>query len=51
METGHEIISMAILPLPLIQEGQSSVTGEVRLTDRLDMTVVVDGVVKSQIRH
>ena len=26
--TGHEIISMAILCLPLIQEGQLSVTGE-----------------------
>ena len=27
-EIGHEIISMAILSLPLIQEGQLSVTGE-----------------------
>ena len=28
MEIGHEIISMAILSLPLIQEGQLSVTDE-----------------------
>ena len=28
METGHENISTAILPLPQIQEGQWSVTGE-----------------------
>ena len=28
MEFGHEIISTAILSLPLIQEGQLSVTGE-----------------------
>ena len=27
MEIDHEIISMVILPLPLIQEGQLSVTG------------------------
>ena len=28
VEFGHEIISMAVLSLPLIQEGQLSVTGE-----------------------
>ena len=28
VEFGHEIISTAILSLPLIQEGQLSVTGE-----------------------
>ena len=28
LEFGHEIIFMAILSLPLIQEGQLSVTGE-----------------------
>ena len=28
VETGHEIISMAILCLPLIKEEQLSVTGE-----------------------
>ena len=28
LEFGHEIISTAILSLPLIQEGQLSVTGE-----------------------
>ena len=28
VEFGHEIISMTILSLPLIQEGQLSVTGE-----------------------
>ena len=28
METGHEIISTAILSLPLIQVGQLSVTGK-----------------------
>ena len=28
MEFGHKIISTAILSLPLIQEGQLSVTGE-----------------------
>ena len=28
VDTGHEIISTAILSLPLIQEGQLSVTGE-----------------------
>ena len=28
MEIGHEIISTAILSLPLIQKGQLSVTGE-----------------------
>ena len=27
VEIGHEIISTVILPLPLIQEGQLSVTG------------------------
>ena len=30
MEFGHEIISVAILSLPLIQEGQLSVTGCMR---------------------
>ena len=28
VEFGHEIISMAVLSLPLIQTGQLSVTGE-----------------------
>ena len=28
METGHEIFSMVILTLPLVQEGQLSVSGE-----------------------
>ena len=28
LKIGHEIISMAILSFPLIQEGQLSVTGE-----------------------
>ena len=28
IEIAHEIISVVILPLPLIQEGQLSVTGE-----------------------
>ena len=28
METDHEMISTAIIPLPLIQEGQLSVNGE-----------------------
>ena len=28
IEIGHEIICMAVLSLPLIQEGQLSVTGE-----------------------
>ena len=28
LETGHEIISTAIISLPLIQVGQLSVTGE-----------------------
>ena len=65
VEIGHEIISTAILSLPLIQVGQLSVTGErmctyywltclgslprnsvVRLTDSLDMTIVVDWDVK-----
>ena len=32
MEIGHEIISMAILLLPLIQEGQLSVPGKRRFT-------------------
>ena len=63
MEIGYEIISTAILSLPLIQVEQLSVTGErnrlgslsrnsvVRLTDRLDMTIVVDLDVKVQIRQ
>ena len=60
MEIGNEIISTAILSLPLIQEVQLSVTGYmpkgcalslprklvVRLTDRLDMTRAVDWDVK-----
>ena len=33
VEIGHEIISTAILALPLIQEGQLSVTGERMCTD------------------
>ena len=32
VEFGHEIISTAILSLPLIQEGQLSVTGEITCT-------------------
>ena len=63
MEIGHEIISTAILSIPLIQVGQLSVTGErmctkywltlrskpaQRLTDRLDMTIVVDWDVTQQ---
>ena len=32
MEIHHEIISMVILPILLIQEGQLSVTGESRYT-------------------
>ena len=66
----HEIISTAILSLPLIPIGQLSVTGErmctkywltsyrsllrnsvVRLTDRLDMTIVVEWDVKPQINQ
>ena len=56
MEIGHEIISTAILPLPLIQVGQLSAVHfilvnrlgslprkcVVRLTDSLDKTIVVD---------
>ena len=57
VEIGHEIISKAILSLPLIQVEQLSVTCErlvnciglslprksvVRLTDHLDLTIVVD---------
>ena len=47
-EIDHEIISMVVLLLPLIQEGLLSVTGYwviagvVRWTDRLDMTIAVD---------
>ena len=57
---GHEIISTDILSIPLIQVGQLSVTVErmcnrlgslprnsvVRVSDRLDMTIVVDSDVK-----
>ena len=62
VEMGHEIISTAILSLPLIQVGQLSVTSKrictlplrpkptqesvVRLTDCLDMTLVVHWDVK-----
>ena len=35
MEIYHEIISMVILPLPLIEEGQMSVSGESRSTKYL----------------
>ena len=35
VETGHEIISTAILSLPLIQEGQLTVTGEGMCTGKL----------------
>ena len=35
VEIGHEIISTAILSLPLIQEGQLSVTGEGMCTGKL----------------
>ena len=63
LEIGHEIISTAILSLPLIQEGQLSVIGKrmcthlglslprksvVSLTGHLDMTIVVDWDVKQQ---
>ena len=60
LEVGHEIISTAIASLPLIQVGQLSVTdlalvnhleslprnSVIRLTDRLDITIVVDWDVK-----
>ena len=39
VELEHEIISTVILPLSQIQDGQLSVTGESRLTDRLDVTL------------
>ena len=42
-DIGHEMISSAILSLPLIQEGQLPRNSVVTLTDRLDMTVVVGG--------
>ena len=66
MEIGHGNLSTAILSIPLVQVGQLSVTGEVlinrldlslprkravRLTDRLDITIIVDWDVKSQINH
>ena len=34
VEFGHEIISAAILSIPLIQEGQLSVTGERMCTNK-----------------
>ena len=63
-EFGHEIISTAIVSLPLIQVGwQKDVhlvlvnrlgsmprSSVVRLTDRLEMTIVVDADVKLQIK-
>ena len=68
MEIGHELISMTIRSLSLIQVGQIvrhcqkdvylllvnrvgslSRNSVVRLTDRIDMTVVVDWNVKPQI--
>ena len=68
LETGHEIISTAILSLPLIQVavsywqkdvylvvvnrlGSLPRNSVVRLTDRLDMTIVVDCDVKQQIKQ
>ena len=66
MEIGHQIISTTILSLPLIQVGKLSVTGErmctkywltlprktvVMLTDRPDMTIVVDWDIKPQIKQ
>ena len=62
MEIGHGIYSAVILLIPLIQEGLSSVTSEnmctklvklvqVRLTDRLDMTIAVDCDVKPQTKQ
>ena len=63
MEIGHEIISTAILSLLLIQVEQLLATGQVqvnrlclslprksvvRLTDHLNMTIVVDWDVKPQ---
>ena len=60
MEIGHEILSTAILSLPLIQVGQLSVTGKRMfdlslprksvdsLTDRLNTSVIVDWDVKPQ---
>ena len=40
MEIGHEIISMAILSLPLIQIGQLSVTG-IRMCTKYWLTTYV----------
>ena len=65
VEIGHEIIYTAILSLPLIQIEQLSVihlvlvnrlgrlpkNNVVRLTDRLDMTIVVDWDVKPQLKQ
>ena len=65
MEIGHEIISTAILSLPLVVSywqkdvylvlvnyiGSQPKNSVVRLTDRLDMTIVVDWDVKSQIKQ
>ena len=63
VEIGHEIISMAVLFLPVFHVGPLSVTGErtastkgqslprkslVRLTDRLDLTIVVKWDIKKQ---
>ena len=63
VEIGHDIISTVILSQLLIQVGQISITGErmctkywislpresvVMLTDRLDMTIVVDWDAKPQ---
>ena len=47
MKIEQEIVSMVILPLPLIQKGKLSVTGESvsvstgRLTDQLNITITV----------
>ena len=49
-DIGHEMISSAILSLPLIQEGQLPRNSVVTLTDRLDMTIVV-GEINPQIKR
>ena len=65
MEICHEVISTTILSIPLIQAGKLSVSGQrmvnrlgslprnrvVRITDHLDMTIVVDWDVKAQLKQ
>ena len=65
MEICHEIISTTILSIPLIQARKLSVSGQrmvnrlgglprnhvVRITDHLDMTIVVDWDVKAQLKQ